>query len=106
MADVHDLDLPPSRCDKLMSVLAAITQPTSARAASYALMRVAIVVPAVLPPDVALPTITMLFGNYPMQPFVTTMGGGTGIITNVTVGMDYIDPGEEGEAGHRLFTQV
>ena len=87
----------PSRCDKLRSVLAAITQPTSARAASYALMRVATVVPGVLLPDDTLPTITMLFGDYPMQPFVTTTGGGSGIVTNVTVGMDYVDPGEEGE---------
>ena len=79
-----------------MSVLAAITQPTSARAASYALMRVATVVPAALLPDVTPPTITMLFGYYPMQPFVTTAGGGSGIMTNVTVGMDYIDPGEDG----------
>ena len=47
---------------------------------------------AALVADTTAPTITMLQGQYPSQLFVTAAGG-SGIVTNVTVGSVYVDPG-------------
>jgi hypothetical protein len=50
-------------------------------------------VSAVLLPDTVPPNITILLGSYPSQIFINT-DGQTGVITNVTVGSKYVDPGK------------
>jgi hypothetical protein len=82
------LDMPPCSGGTHSLVYTVYPIPYSAPPSPPTMTQVA----AVLLPDTAPPTLTLLPGGYPSQLFVNSEGG-TGLITNITVGMPYQDPG-------------
>ncbi|GAX81803.1 hypothetical protein CEUSTIGMA_g9231.t1 [Chlamydomonas eustigma] len=76
-------------CSATTAALSSITAPTTSKSSrATGSSQVA----ALLLPDTTPPTITILLGSYPSQIFVNS-DGQTGIITNVTIGATWVDPG-------------